>query len=365
MMRAHSYVIDVIEGRRKGVLMRSVLRAMSAVFEVGVKLRHFAFDRSLVKKREVDATVISIGNIIAGGSGKTAFIQRLAKDLRSIGKVAILSRGYRSEIEKSGGSLHLMHTSKMTPKLCGDEPYLLLKSLPDATVFVGKDRVLNAERAVYHGADLILLDDGMQYRVLHRDLEIVMLHGADLYGRGFFLPRGYLRDSPKRLASADAVIINHIEDLNHFHQVEKEISAWTNAPIIGSRMVPEGIEMLSGEKFPALKGRRVAAFCGLGKPDSFFKTLSEMGGEIAHQWILPDHVGPTVEELTLFVERSIERGCDIMICSEKDWVKLPTDLKISLPIGFLKAELHIVTGKERYEKLLKQIEAIFSKKECR
>ncbi|MCB1083147.1 MAG: tetraacyldisaccharide 4'-kinase, partial [Simkania sp.] len=118
-----------------------------------------------------------------------------------------------------------------------------------------------------------------------------------------------------------------------------------------------------GEKLRDLKDRRVAAFCGLGKPDSFFKTLSEMGGDIAQKWVLPDHVGPKKEALTLFAERSAERGCDIIVCSEKDWVKLPIGLDLPLPIGYLKAELQVVTGKERYEKLLEKIQSILPRKE--
>lgn len=327
-----------------------------------MKLRNLAFDRHWFKETKVDIPVISIGNIIAGGTGKTAFIQRLAKDLRSKGKVSILSRGYRSEIEKVGGSLHLIEQSRITPEVCGDEAYLLFKSLPDAVLFVGKDRVLNAQRAVYHEADLILLDDGMQYRSLHRNLEIVMLHGDDLYGRGFFLPRGYLRDSPKRLESADAIIVNHIQDLNHFHEMEKEIGAWTKAPVIGTRMVPEEIETSCGERLPDLKDRRIGVFVVLVSP-TLFKTLSEIGGEIVEKWILPDHIGPTEEELTHFADRCAERGCDIIVCSEKDWVKLPLDLDLPMTLGYLKADLKVVTGKEQYEELLQTIQTLLPKKE--
>ncbi len=363
MMSAQSYVVDLIEGRRKGLLMKGALYAMSGIFEMGVKLRNIAFDRQWIKEKKVSIPVISIGNIIAGGTGKTAFIQRIAKDLQSVGKISILSRGYRSEIEKVGGSLHLVEQSRITPEVCGDEAFLLFKSLPEAVLFVGKDRVLNAERAVYHEADLILLDDGMQYRSLHRDLEIVMLHGNDLYGKGFFLPRGYLRDSPKRLELADAIIVNHVQDLSHFYKMEKEISGKTKAPIIGTRMVPKEIETFAGEHLRDLKGRRIAVFCGLGKPESFFKTVSEMGGEIVEKWILPDHIGPTEEELFHFADRCAERGCDIIICSEKDWVKLPMDLDLSISLGFLKAELKVVTGKECYDELLEKIQTLFPKRE--
>ncbi|MCP5505367.1 MAG: tetraacyldisaccharide 4'-kinase [Chlamydiales bacterium] len=356
MMTAQGYIVDVIEGRRKGPLLKGALRAASGLFEMGVKLRNLAFDRHWFKVKQIDIPVISIGNIIAGGTGKTAFIQRLARDLRSSGKVSILTRGYRSEIEKVGGSLHLIEQSRITPEVCGDEAYLLFKSLPDAVLFVGKDRVLNAERAVYHEADVILLDDGMQYRSLHRDFEVVMLHADDLYGKGFYLPRGYLRDSPKRLQEADALVINHVHDLNHFHAAEKEIRKWSQAPVIGTRMVPGGVELSTGECLRDLKDRKIGVFCGLGKPESFFSTLSEVGGEIREKWILPDHIGPTEAELAHFAEKCIERGCDILVCSEKDWVKLPPHGDLPLRIGKLTAELQVVTGKEAYQDLLGAIQ---------
>ena len=361
-MHIESYITDVIEGRRNGLFVKGALNAMSHLFEAGINLRNFAYDRQWFKEKKVSIPVISIGNIIAGGTGKTAFIQRLATDLHSNGKISILSRGYRSEIEKLGGSLHLVEQSRITPEVCGDEAYLLFKSLPDAVLFVGKDRVLNAERAVYHEADMILLDDGMQYRSLHRDIEIIILHGDDLYGKGFFLPRGYLRDSPKRLQNADAIIVNHVQDLDHFHRLEKEVAIWTDAPVIGTHMQPKKIELFKGESWSDLKNKRVGVFCGLGKPHSFFATVTEMGGEIIEKWILPDHIGPKKEEIKNFAERCIERGCDLILCSEKDWVKLPLDQHWPLPVGFLQAELIVVTGKERYDSLLKQIRTLIPRK---
>ncbi|MCB1110750.1 MAG: tetraacyldisaccharide 4'-kinase [Chlamydiia bacterium] len=362
MINAQSYIVDLIEGRRRGAFVKGALFAMSGFFEMGVKLRNMAFDRQWIKEKKVAVPVISIGNIIAGGTGKTAFIQRLAKDLSPYGKISILSRGYRSQIEKVGGSLHLIEQSRITPEVCGDEAYLLFKSLPEAVLFVGKDRVLNAERAVYHEADLILLDDGMQYRSLHRDIEIVMLHGDDLYGKGFYLPRGYLRDSPKRLERADCIVVNHVQDLNHFHAVGKEIAEWTEAPLVGTRMVPRGVETLCGDHLRDLRNRRIAVFCGLGKPDSFIKTVSEMGGTVAETWALPDHVAPTEEELTRFAAKSVERGCDIIICSEKDGVKLPVSQDLPLPLGILKAEMEVVTGKEQYASILSQIGELISQR---
>jgi tetraacyldisaccharide 4'-kinase len=361
-MNMTTYITDVIEGRRNRPFLKGALYAMSSLFEAGVFVRNFAFDKRWFKEKKVDIPVISVGNITAGGTGKTAFIQRLATDLHAMGKVSILSRGYRSEIEKLGGSLHLVEQSRITPEVCGDEAYLLFKSLPDAVLFVGKDRILNAQRAVYHESDIILLDDGMQYRSLHRDLEIVMLHGDDLYGKGFFLPRGYLRDSPKRLRQADVIVVNHIQNLDQFHRIEKELAQASSALVIGTRMVPKQVELVNGEVLQDLKGKRIGLFCGLGKPESFFATASEMGGEIVEKWILPDHCAPSNNALKSFAERCMERGCDLLLCSEKDWVKLPLDGEGILPVGFLKAELTVVTGKEHYEALLGEINAMIPRK---
>jgi len=108
MTMAQSYIIDLIEGRRKGALGKGALYAMSGLFEAGVKLKNMAFDRQWIKETKVSFPVISIETFIAVCSCNTSFIQRLSKALTSFGNISILSRGYRSQIDKVGGSLHLI-----------------------------------------------------------------------------------------------------------------------------------------------------------------------------------------------------------------------------------------------------------------
>lgn len=355
-MYLETYVTDIIEGRRDAKWMKGVLRVLSGCFQAGVNLRHFAFDQKWLKKQKVSAPVVSVGNIIAGGTGKTALIQKLGQDLASKGKVSILSRGYRSEVEKNGGSLHLMERSRVTPEVCGDEAYMLFQALPGVHFFIGKNRLLGAERATYHAADLILLDDGMQYRRLHRDIEIVMLHAGDLYGKGYYLPRGYLRDSPKRLAYADVIFVHHIQDERQFEEIEKEIATYTQAPLIGTRMQPLHVAFSQEDVLETLEGKRVGVFCGLGKPSSFFETLKEMGADICETWILPDHKAPKEKQLERFAKRCEERGCDFVVCSEKDRVKLRKDISLDLPLGVLKAQLVVTFGHEKYRALISEIE---------
>ena len=361
-MSVVTYVTDIIEGRRKSNIVKGVLYALSSLFRMAVGVRNFAFDNNWLKKKSVAVPVISIGNIIAGGTGKTPLIELLAHDLKNSIKVSVLSRGYRSKIEKSGKNLYLEKKSHLNPTICGDEPYMLSQALPDVTFFVGKNRVLNAQRAVYQEADILLLDDGMQYRSLHRDFEIVMLHGDDLYGKGYFLPRGYLRDSPERLKNADAIFVNHLRKNSQIEAITQEVKRWTNLPIIATRMVPKYIELFSKEQINKLNGNRVGVFCGLGKPSSFIETVKEMGAEVVDTLILQDHKSPKKEEARRFIDRCIERGCDLIICSEKDWIKLPTNIEWSIPIGFLKAEMKIVHGLDQYNNILKKIRSLTLKR---
>jgi len=353
-----AFVADVIEGRKKPFFVKGAFCAMSCLFEVGVNLRNFAFDKHWLKERHAPVPVISVGNIIAGGAGKTTVVQRLVTDLGSVGKIAILSRGYRSEFGRGDKSMCLNWQKGLTPEMCGDEPYLLLQSFPESFIYVGKNRLLGAKRAAHDGADLVILDDGMQHRSLRRDLEIVVLHGDDLYGGGFFLPRGYLRDSPKRLCDADLIIINHIHNQDHFHVKKGEVAQWSDAPVAGAYMQPSGVKLCNGRTLQSLQDKRVGLFCGLGKPHAFFSTVEEMGGEVIEKWILPDHVTPKKRKLHHFFQRCIARGCDYILCSEKDWIKLPTDQEWPIPLGFVRAELIVTSGREEYEELLAQIQSL-------
>lgn len=363
LIQLESYVVDLIEGRKKSPFLCAILRAMSLIFKAGVNLRNFAFDRHLVKETKVDIPVLSVGNIIAGGTGKTALIQKLGRDLSSFCRISVLLRGYRSKIEKMGSRLDLRENSDFTSEVCGDEACLLKKQLPQTSLFVGKNRCLNAKRAAYRETDVILIDDGMQYRRLHRNLEIVILHADDLYGHGFYLPRGYLRDCPKRLAKADYIFINHVSDQDHFESLKKELKKKSKAPLIGVKMVPlaikgEGEEQLEED----FKCRRIAVFCGLGKPKSFVSTLEEMGFEVVELLIVPDHTSPTRRQLIELALLSEEKGCEAILCSEKDWVKLPKNLNLSLPLAYLEASLEIVAQKEHYDQLLQDVKTLINRR---
>ncbi len=356
-MYLETYISQVIHSSSGFIFPKFVLHALSVCYRLGVWSRHQAFDKKWIKQRRATVPVVSVGNIVAGGTGKTAFVKKLTEDLSFGSKIFILSRAYRSLVEKRGDSLHLTEQSDVTPEVCGDEVYMLLNSLKGVEFLIGKDRLFGLEQATKKGADLIVLDDGMQYRRLHRDTEVVMLHANDLFGKGYFLPRGYLRESPLRLLKADLIVVHHIKEMSQFQKIQKEVAKYSQAPIIGTKMGSLYVLLSEKKKLYSLKGKRVGVFCGLGSPSSFIETTKEMGANIIDTMILPDHRAPSRKKLNIFSKQCKEKGCELIICSEKDRVKLQKDTTLSLPIGELRAQLEVVAGQEVYAALISKIKA--------
>lgn len=325
--RVEAFVVDVIERKRR---LRHLFVLPSLLFRLGVFLRHCAYDWGLLREKKLDAIVISIGNLVAGGTGKTPFLMRLGRDFE---KFAILTRGYRGKKRK--GAVNLRE-AELKPDESGDEAALYRKAFPDQDIIVGRDR---QSGALLTKAPLILLDDGMQHRKLRRDFEIVMLNRHDLFGHGHFLPRGYLRDHPKRLSHADYLIVHHVNTEDEFEAAKRDLRPYSQAPVLGTRIrVPEGFG-----------GVRVAFFAGIGSPTSFRKTLTTAGAEIVDEMILPDHIAPTDLELEQFIERARQKGAQRILCTEKDWVKLGTQM----PITPIPGELEVVFGD--YQALIKRV----------
>lgn len=341
-----SYIVDVIEGRRKSRALKGILKALSYFYQGALVFRHKAYDKKWLAITQVPVPVISVGNIVAGGTGKTPFTLLLAEELASIAKLAILTRGYRSRIERKGLVVAISKEQGPSVKVeeCGDEPYLLASRLKDVAIWVGKDRCLSAKKASEQGATLLLLDDGMQYRKLARQIEVVMVDAKDPFGKGAFLPHGFLRELPERLAKADLIVINHVQHKESFDTCKTLLGRYTAAPMIGTRLKVKN----------QVKGA-VGAFCGIGKPERFFSTLEEIGCQIVDRLISLDHFAVKKEDLERFAERCKTLGATTLVCTEKDAVKLPQGLRLCLPILPIEVDLSVVAGLEQWQNFLKMI----------
>jgi tetraacyldisaccharide 4'-kinase len=343
-------ILMIMQGQKKAPIASVCLQLLSVPYRFVVALRNFCYDRGILPSQKLKGTVVSIGNVVAGGTGKTPLTQLLATCLQDHMHLGILTRGYRSHIEKQKG---IKQISTGTGPLCsaaecGDEPFLLAQKTK-ASIWVGADRVTSGKRAIAQGIQCLLLDDGMQHRRLKRDFEIVVIDGRDPFSKGRFLPWGMLRDSPKRLENATLIVATHVKDSAHFAQLQALIPLYSLAPLVGSQ-----IAVLDKEHF---KPGKVGVFCGIGKSAYFLQTVRDLKSEIIDTLILEDHGSLRQDQLEAFAENCLEKGAKAILCTEKDYVKLPRSQIEKLPLEIVPVaiEMKIVFGREDWDHLIEKI----------
>lgn len=358
--RLEKPILEIIKGERKGwsaEIAKLLLTPLAWTYAVVSRCRNIAYDVGLKRQHHSKAIVVSIGNIVAGGTGKTPLTLMIAREMRNWGNLAVVSRGYRSKAEKMATPIFLSKGGKIffSSETCGDEPCLLAKNLPGVSVIVGRDRVQASLMAVESGAQMILMDDGMQHRRLARDFEVVVLDARVPLGYGYFLPRGLLRDSPKSLSRADLIFINRIKDLQRVDEIEGLVRPHSDAPIVAAKNVFVGAWYSNRVKVPSLKAVKVGLFCGIGQPRDFFETVKETGAEIVHEHYFVDHEAPSILELQQIADKSRESGAELILCTEKDWVKIQSTDELSLSLAWVQVSMEIVYGKESWEQFLVKI----------
>lgn len=357
------YFLELVTGKRKGFfasLLKVLLLPLSWIFQFFVACRNWAFDRGWVRRYYPPVpVVISIGNIVAGGTGKTPVTYMLAKEFYEEVSLAILARGYRSKAENLSTPIVLSRgQGPMHPaSYCGDEPFMLAQNLPKAFVFVGKDRHKASNMAAKAGVKLILLDDGMQHRRLARDFEVVVMDACDPFGQGYFLPRGLLREGLKSLARADLIVLNHVNDHSRFIALRQQIARYTTAPVVATRIEVAQVLDLNGKRVESLQDKKVGFFCGIAHPDYFQNTVKSLGAHIVGQHIIADHMDYDFDVLADFAQNCKEKGAEMLICTEKDRVKLVESLQLALPIVWVQMRLAFVEGEVQWKAFVEKAKA--------
>lgn len=348
-----SYVQDVIDGKKRRPFLKALLVLLSYGFQAGVKFKNGLYDCKIIASKKAPLKVVSIGNITAGGTGKTPFTLLLANELGDE-KIAILCRGYRS----FGQRRNTLVCGKCSVAETGDEPMLLFKRLKEVPIYTGKDRYRSAVLAKERGAKIVLLDDGFQHRKLFQDVKIVLLDSQDLWGKGHFLPAGYLRENPTRLRGADFIILNRVPDEVQTSILKKEIARYSSSPVLAMRYKPGCIRDLQQRRISLKRGTKAGIFCAIAKPESFEKTMNLMRISTVHRLFQFDHESIDMDRLQQFACSAKEKGACSLFCTEKDMVKLPENLSLCLPVYYLEMELEFVSPEEEWQMLIRSITGI-------
>ena len=358
--RLEKSILEIIKGERKGwsaALVKLFLTPLAWAYAGVSSCRNMAYDYGFIRQYHSKATVVSIGNIMAGGTGKTPLTLMLAREMQNWGNLAIISRGYRSKAEKMDTPVFLSRGKGIlfSAEICGDEPCLLAENLAKASVIVGKDRVQGAKMAEESGSQMILMDDGMQHRQLARDFEVVVLDAQAPLGYGHFLPRGLLRDSPKSLFRADLIFINRMKTPQKINELEKLLRNYSSAEIVAAKNIFVDAWYPDQTKVANLKNMKVGLFCGIAQPREFLETVKGTGAEIVYEHYFSDHEGASISILEEIADKSREAGAELLLCTEKDWVKVVNKSEFSLPLAWVQISLEIVYGKDSWKQFLLKI----------
>ena len=314
--------------------------------------------RDMAHAQSVGLPVISVGNITAGGTGKTPCIIRIAELLQSEGRhPAIISRGYKSGMEKEGGLVSDGHSILATQKMAGDEPYMMALKLPGVPVLVGKDRISSARKAKELGADILLMDDGFQYWSMKRDRDIVLLDCTNPFGYGHALPRGLLREPLDSLRRASLFVLTKSDQVGpgKTEDIKGRLRQLAGlVPVITSCHSPSAVtaygEWKAGKERAPLgrtRGKRAYLVSGIGNPAAFAETAKEAGLFLTGEMAFDDHHDYTDEDIRNAESEGRRYGADMIVVTEKDAVKmmnLSSIKKSTIPFYVLEIEMTFPEG---------------------
>jgi tetraacyldisaccharide 4'-kinase len=307
----------LVSGRARGwrpALARLGLSAASGPYAAAIWLRNRLYDRGWKRSQRAAVPVISVGNLTVGGTGKTPCVEYLARFYRDrdVG-LAILSRGYKGARGRN------------------DEAMVLEENLPDVPHLQGADRVALAATAVEElEAELLILDDGFQHRRLGRDLDVVLIDATNPWGHGRHFPRGLLRESPRELRRAGVVMLTRCDQVpqEDFREIESKARKLAPAsPVVATEHAPVEWVQHDAPSRPveALHGRPVVAFCGLGNPEGFRRTLKSLGYAANDFRAFPDHHAYTRADVESLRDWARGQPADVALATtQKDLVKLRT-----------------------------------------
>ena len=360
-----------MSGGRRGLtaaLWRGALAAAELPYSCAVRWRNWQFDRGRKKIEQVGVPVVSVGNLTLGGTGKTPLVEWLARWFRERGvRVTIISRGYGAE----AGARN-------------DEALELEQKLPDVPHVQNPDRVAAARMAIEEfESQVILLDDAFQHRRIHRDLDIVLLDALEPFGFGHVFPRGMLREPISGLRRADVVALSRANLVDAMERERIKAIMRKHAPAVlwlecnhvprelrSASGAKKGSELFSGHVPSGDSGSRsaenssdpffgkpVAAFCGIGNPAGFRRTLEQCNFKVTAFREFPDHFAYQRTDVESLAAWAAGLQVEAVLCTQKDLVKLGIDRLGPRSLWAVTIGLEIAVGQPEFEARLQKVSA--------
>jgi tetraacyldisaccharide 4'-kinase len=351
------------------MLKQSLFWPLSLLYGAAAHLRARAYRKGILKQQHLDGTVISVGNLTTGGTGKTPMVLWIAERLLAEGKkVGVLTRGYRGEkIAPASESNSPTGTKASGTKASAtnaiattSDEFRLLQSRLDYRVQfgVGANRYEQGNKLAKRDVNWFVLDDGFQHLQLARDVDIVLIDATNPFSGGRLLPAGHLREPRSALARADIIVITRG---TRAPAIESAIRRDSSAPIFYAQPKLDAIHSVSeGRVAGAVSPEalpKLFAFCGIGNPTAFLDDLRAWGLDIAAHRFFPDHHRYTAKDAQENLRQATEAGASALICTEKDLYNLPANPQHNLPLLYCSISMQIDNPDDFWRTVLSTAEA--------
>ena len=338
--------------------LASLLAAASTLYGTAQRIRANCYRLNLLPARELPCTVISVGNITVGGTGKTPMAIYLAAKLRQDGhRVAVISRGYKGRAESAGGIVSDGKHLLMNSEQAGDEPFLIASRLKDVPVVIGKNRIKAGRIAIdQFQPDVIVLDDAFQHLKLKRNIDLVLLDYTRPFGNSHLLPRGSLREPAAALSRATACIFtrsdksadkaaaaSHAEIKSLLPKVP--VFNTSHQPYFfmvksGARTPLQAVDrFLSSDELEGIKPQKVFGFSGIARNDHFRQTVEAIKFNIGGFSEFSDHHRYSGDDLERIVRTAQKVGTDCLITTEKDYARITHQMPLPMDLVVVGVEI--------------------------
>ncbi len=358
-MGVREKVINAITSEKtngwSGLLQKSLL-PLSLFYQGGAAVRSSLYAHGLIASKRLSRPVISVGNLVVGGTGKTPLVIKIVQNLSSQGiRLAVLSRGYKGKARGPVNVVSDLDEVCLDAEVAGDEPYLMARKLSGTPVLVGRDRFALGREAIRRfDVDCLILDDGFQHLSLRRECNLLLLDGGNPFGNGRCLPAGTMREGNSAIRRADMIVISGEPEGDLLSNI-RSIAA--NRPIHRLQFIPDGVRSLSSGEVKDctfLKGKRLLAFAGIARPERFFKAIEGLGAEVVIQKSFPDHYTFRKDEVKTLLQEGEKSGADFMVTTEKDAARLP-EIPEVIPMFVLQLKVEIRDTQRFFGDILRYI----------